>query len=226
VDFSNADVLRRPRSPPQASRRCRRHRPAHRRDHGASLLQRATGERSARAIEDERLVGRIREVHAGNYCAYGYWRTWKARLTAQRVGRDRVKRLMRRRHPGRQASRQGPGGRLGRIHCPPAPGTWFGRDFIAPAPDRLWVADLRYLRCGEGVVFFDFVIDAYLDAAGETGSRMQIVDVVELQPALDRERAGFVDRETPVSRISNTKPLRADRAEGPCQSLSNVTAPA
>ena len=30
-----------------------------------------------------------------------------------------------------------------------------------PAPDRLWVADLSYLRCWEGVVFFAFVIDAY-----------------------------------------------------------------
>jgi putative transposase len=35
------------------------------------------------------------------------------------------------------------------------------RDFAAPAPDRLWVADLSYLRCWEGLVFFAFVIDAY-----------------------------------------------------------------
>jgi Helix-turn-helix domain/Integrase core domain len=35
------------------------------------------------------------------------------------------------------------------------------RDFTAPAPDRLWVADLSYLRCWEGLVFFSFVLDAY-----------------------------------------------------------------
>jgi len=35
------------------------------------------------------------------------------------------------------------------------------RDFTAPAPDRLWVADLSYLRCWEGLVFFAFVIDAF-----------------------------------------------------------------
>jgi putative transposase len=35
------------------------------------------------------------------------------------------------------------------------------RDFSASGPDELWVADLCYLRCWEGVVFFAFVIDAY-----------------------------------------------------------------
>ena len=35
------------------------------------------------------------------------------------------------------------------------------RDFSADAANRLWVADLSYLRCWEGLVFFAFVIDAY-----------------------------------------------------------------
>jgi putative transposase len=35
------------------------------------------------------------------------------------------------------------------------------RDFSADAPNRLWVADLTYLRCWEGVVFFAFILDAY-----------------------------------------------------------------
>ena len=61
----------------------------------SAYYQRATGERSARAIGDERLLERIREVHAANYYAYGYRRTWKALLRAgERVGRDRVRRLM------------------------------------------------------------------------------------------------------------------------------------
>jgi transposase InsO family protein len=34
------------------------------------------------------------------------------------------------------------------------------RHFAAEALDRLWVADLSYLRCWEGLVFFAFVIDA------------------------------------------------------------------
>jgi transposase InsO family protein len=35
------------------------------------------------------------------------------------------------------------------------------RDFSAERPNELWVADLTYLRCWEGVVFFSFVIDAF-----------------------------------------------------------------
>ena len=62
----------------------------------SAYYQRATGQRSARAVEDERLLGRIGEIHAANYYAYGYRRMWKAlRRAGEEVGRDRVKRLMR-----------------------------------------------------------------------------------------------------------------------------------
>jgi putative transposase len=38
----------------------------------SAYYQRATGERSDRAVEDERLTGRIRDVHGKNYECYGY----------------------------------------------------------------------------------------------------------------------------------------------------------
>ena len=61
----------------------------------SAYYERASGRRSARRIEDERLLQRISELHEANYCAYGYRRTWKALLRAgEHVGRDRVKRLM------------------------------------------------------------------------------------------------------------------------------------
>ena len=44
----------------------------------SAYYQRRNGRRSARAVEDERLLGRIRELHAANYYAYGYRRMWKA----------------------------------------------------------------------------------------------------------------------------------------------------
>ena len=44
----------------------------------SAYYKRATGVRSARSVEDERLLAQIREVHEANYCAYGYRRTWKA----------------------------------------------------------------------------------------------------------------------------------------------------
>jgi putative transposase len=128
----------------------------------SAYYQRATGQRSNRAVEDERLVGRIRDVHAANYYAYGYRRMWKAlRRAGEQVPRRRVQRLMRT-HGIVGAKRRGRPCRTTR----PAPDArrrpdLVQRDFTASGPDALWVADLSYLRCWEGVVFFAFVIDAY-----------------------------------------------------------------
>src|SRR5438445_3691809 len=35
------------------------------------------------------------------------------------------------------------------------------RDFAASGPNELWVADISYLRCWAGLVFFAFVLDAF-----------------------------------------------------------------
>ena len=124
--------------------------------------QRSSGQRSLRRIEDERLLGRIRELHAANYCAYGARRMWKAlRREGEAVGRGRVERLMR--GEGIQgAKRRGKPWRT----TTPDPGArrrpdLVERDFSALSPNELWVADLTYLRCWEGVVFFAFVLDAF-----------------------------------------------------------------
>jgi putative transposase len=128
----------------------------------SAYYQRAKGERSARAGEDERLLGRIRELHAANYFAYGYRRMWKALERAgETVGRGRVQRLMR--ADGIQgAKRRGKPWKTtrpdARAHHRP---DLVQRDFSAGAPNRLWVADLSYLRCWEGLVFFAFVLDAF-----------------------------------------------------------------
>jgi putative transposase len=61
----------------------------------SAYYERRCAERSARSIEDERLLAGIRELHEANYCAYGYRRMYKALGRAgEDVGRDRVRRLM------------------------------------------------------------------------------------------------------------------------------------
>jgi putative transposase len=128
----------------------------------SAYYQRATGHRSARAQEDERLLGVITALHARNYCAYGSRRMWKALLrSGEQVGRSRVERLMR--QNGLQgAKRRGKPWRTTRadpsaLRSPDL----VQRDFEASRPDELWFADFTYLRCWEGLVFFSFVIDAY-----------------------------------------------------------------
>jgi putative transposase len=128
----------------------------------SAYYQRATGQRSARQVEDERLLAVIAELHERNYLAYGSRRTWKALLrSGEQVGRSRVERLMR--TNGLQgAKRRGKPWRTTRAN-PSARRSpdLVQRDFTASRPDELWFADFTYLRCWEGLVFFSFVIDAY-----------------------------------------------------------------
>jgi putative transposase len=128
----------------------------------SAYYQRATGERSARELEDERLLARIREIHKANFEAYGYRRTWKALLRAgEQVSRCQVQRLMRA-HGIQGAKRRGKPWRT-TVPDPHAtrPADLVERDFSAEAPDRLWVCDLTRLRCWDGVLYFAFVIDVY-----------------------------------------------------------------
>jgi putative transposase len=87
---------------------------------------------------------------------------WKAlRRAGEAVGRGRVQRLMRA-HGIQGAKRRGRPWRTTK----PDPRAdrrpdLVERDFSAERPNRLWVADLSYLRCWEGLVFLAFVLDAF-----------------------------------------------------------------
>src|SRR5215207_10870883 len=99
---------------------------------------------STRQLKDERLLERIREIHAENRGVYGSPRVHAELALADgvRVGRKRVERLMRQagisglvaRKRGRTTIRV-PGVRV----CEDL----VDRAFLAAAPDRLWVADIE-----------------------------------------------------------------------------------
>ncbi|MCW2952535.1 MAG: Integrase catalytic region [Conexibacter sp.] len=160
----------------------------------SAYYQRATGERSRRVVEDERLLGVIGRVHKENYEAYGYRRTWKALLRAgETVPRCQVQRLM---HEAgiRGAKRRG---RSWRTTTPdPAASRrpdLVERDFTASGPDELWVADFTYLRCWEGMVFFSFVIDVFSRRilGWQLTSHMRTTPLLDaLRMALSRRRHG------------------------------------
>jgi putative transposase len=160
----------------------------------SAYYQRPRGERCARAVEDEHLLARIRELHAANYYAYGYRRMGKALLRAgEQVPRCQVQRLMRA-HGIVGAKRRGRPWRTTR----PDPDTLrrpdlVQRDFTAAAPDELWVADLSYLRCWDGVVFFAFVLDAFSRrvVGWQLAGHMRTTLVLDaLRMALGRRRPG------------------------------------
>ena len=184
----------------------------------SAYYQRASGQRSARQSEDERLLKRIREVHVANYHAYGYRRMWKAlRRADEPVGRGRVQRLM------RQAGIQGAkcrGKPWRTTRSDPAARRHpdlVQRDFAAAGPDRLWVADLSYLRCWEGLVFFAFVIDAFSrmvvgwQLAGHMRTTL-VLDALRMAlgqraPAADVALVHHSDRGTQYTSIDYTQTL-------------------
>jgi transposase InsO family protein len=128
----------------------------------SAYYERRSGRRSKCALEDERLLELIRETHANNHYAYGFRRMWIAlKRAGVEVGRGRVQRLM------RQAGIQGAKRRSKPWRTTkPDPAAkrrpdLVERNFKAQGPDRLWLADISYLWCWEGLVFFAFVLDAF-----------------------------------------------------------------
>jgi len=118
---------------------------------------------SDREREDRAITAEIIDIHAASGGTYGSPRVHRVlRRRGVRVSRKRVERLM------RQAGLQGAFLRK-QWRAPstgqdpraaPAPDR-VNRDFTAPAPDRLRVADATRIRTGEGVFWLAAVRDAF-----------------------------------------------------------------
>jgi putative transposase len=116
---------------------------------------------SARAAEDRALAAEIRASHEGSRGRYGSPRV-RAELRAhgRRVGRKRVARLMcgmglsaRRKRRFRRTTDS--------AHAFPVAPNLLGRDFEASAPDRVWLADLTYIRTRAGWLYLAVVLDLF-----------------------------------------------------------------
>jgi putative transposase len=116
---------------------------------------------SKRARENERLTEQITKIHYRSRQIYGYPRVHaELRALGVRCSRKRVARLMRRaglrgclRGRKRCTTRRNP-------HATPA-ADLVNRNFAAAAPDRIWTADITYLRTDEGFLYLAFVLDVY-----------------------------------------------------------------
>jgi putative transposase len=116
---------------------------------------------SARALEDMALTKRIRGYHERSRGTYGMPRI-QADLTEEgiHVGRKRVARLMRAAGLAGVSRRKGTRTTIRRTDARPAPDL-VERDFTAPGPDRLWVADITYVSTWAGFLFLAVVLDAF-----------------------------------------------------------------
>jgi putative transposase len=116
---------------------------------------------SERSLNDHVLTLEIRRIYEANFSVYGARKVWRQlRREDHDVARCTVERLMR--------ALGLKGAVRGKKHfstitdeAAPRPVDLVDRDFSVPAPNRLWLADLTYVRTWSGFVYTAFVTDAY-----------------------------------------------------------------
>ena len=116
----------------------------------------------ARKVRDEELKPKIAKVHADNLDVYGADKVWtQMKREGNQIARCTVERLMRDLHLS--------GARRGKVfkrttiadEAQHRPADLVNRQFVADRPNRLWVADLTYVKTFTGWVYVAFVIDVY-----------------------------------------------------------------
>jgi len=116
---------------------------------------------ASRRVRDAELKREVSRVHRDNFGVYGVEKIWRQLLREGiSVGRDRVARLMRdlglaRAVRGKKARTTVPGDIGAR------PADLVDRAFSAPAPNRLWVADLTYVSTWSGFGYTALIVDAF-----------------------------------------------------------------
>jgi putative transposase len=158
----------------------------------------ARREPSKRAVADAALSDRIAEIHAESGKTYGSPRV-HAELCLEdgvRVGRKRVERLMR--HAGLSGMIRRRRGRttvsVAGIRTAP---DLVERDFNPTAVNRLWCADITYIRTWEGWLYLASVMDCYsrriVGWAVADHLRAELVaDALEMAVGRRRPDAGLV----------------------------------
>ena len=151
---------------------------------------------SARAVRDAELRPQVLRVWEQNLAVYGADKVWdQLNKDGVRVARCTVERLMA--ELGLQGCRRG---RLwvrtteGDDHRLDRPADLVSRQFRAPAPNRLWVADLTYVKTHSGWVYVAFIVDVFSRmVVGWQASRSLrsdlAIDALEMA-VFNRQRAG------------------------------------
>jgi putative transposase len=152
---------------------------------------------SDRDLADVWLSERIVEIHSESRQTYGARRVHRAlRHRGLRVGRKRVERLMRRKQISglvpkryRRTTIRVPGVRVA--------DDLVERNFVPTVPNRLWCADIKYVRTWQGWLYLAAVMDCYSRRIVGWSMRPDleaelVVDALEMAIARRRPRAGLV----------------------------------
>jgi putative transposase len=116
---------------------------------------------SKRTIEDQRLLGHVKQSWLESGSVYGYRKVWQdLHELGEACGVNRVHRLMRQEHLRSQTgyhrrprARGGPAS----VYAP----NHLQRQFAPAEPNRVWVTDITYIRTHEGWLFLAAVLDLF-----------------------------------------------------------------
>jgi putative transposase len=116
---------------------------------------------SARHVRDEALKVKLRHVHAEHFSVYGARKLWRQlRREGIPAARCTVERLMH--ATGLTGAVRGkPKRTTVADETAPRPADLVQRHFGAPTTNRLWVADITYVRTWSGFVYVAFITDVY-----------------------------------------------------------------
>jgi putative transposase len=119
------------------------------------------GKQPTRMKRDAVLRGEIRRVWEANFGVYGVRKVWRQLLREGiRVARCTVARLMR--DMGLKGVVRGKETRTTIADkAKPCPADRVNRQFRAPSPNALWLADFTYVATWQGFAYVAFVIDAF-----------------------------------------------------------------
>ena len=116
---------------------------------------------SARATADAALSAQIRAIHKASRETYGERRIYAELLDlGVHVGRKRITRLMRAMGLAGVSRRKSTITTIRDPDARPAPDL-VERDFTAPGPNQLWVADITYIPTWAGFLYLAVVLDAW-----------------------------------------------------------------
>ena len=177
-------------------------------------------EPSARAVADAALSGRIAAIHADSLKTYGAPRV-HAELRLKdgvRIGRKRVERLMRNAGLAGQLKRRRGKTTIAVQGVRTAPDL-VERDFNPTEPNRLWAADITYIRTWEGWLYLASVMDCYSRrivgwALADHLRAELVVDALEMALARRRPDVGLVHHSDRGSQFTSLIFTRRCRSVG------------
>jgi putative transposase len=115
---------------------------------------------SPRKLDDERVLGLIKQAWLESGCVYGYRKIHgELRSWGESSGRNRIARLMSREGLKAQVGYKRPGYHGGAVATVSA--NLLEQNFTVDHPNRVWVTDITYIRTYEGWLFLTVVIDLF-----------------------------------------------------------------